>query len=147
MVEEGINIELDALQKLIDTYTDALDSAKDLYDYQKKVSSQTSEISKLRKQLAAYAGDTSEENRAVIQRLQVSLEEAEADLEETQYENYITEQKKLLDSLYTEYEEVLNQRLDNTDVLLSDMIDRINANADSISTTLTAESEDRKSVV
>lgn len=141
MVEEGINIELDALQKLIDTYTDALDSAKDLYDYQKKVSSQTSEISKLRKQLAAYAGDTSEENRAVIQRLQVSLEEAEADLEETQYENYITEQKKLLDSLYTEYEEVLNQRLDNTDVLLSDMIDRINANADSISTTLTAESE------
>ena len=45
------------------------------------------------------------------------------DLEETQYEHYISEQKKLLDNLYDEYEAILNERLDNIDALISDMID------------------------
>ena len=36
MVEEGIKIELENLKELIDTYKDGLDSAKDLYDYQKR---------------------------------------------------------------------------------------------------------------
>ena len=64
MVEEGINLELEALQELIDKYNESLDEAKDLYDYQKKVRDQSSEISRLQKQLMAYGGDTSEENRA-----------------------------------------------------------------------------------
>lgn len=141
MVEEGIELELDALQKLIDSYTEALDSSKDLYDYQKKVQNQASEVARLQKQIAAYAGDTSEENRALKQKLEVDLSEAMEDLEETQYEHYISEQKQLLDSLYDEYEMILNQRLDNIDALMSDMIDTINANSSSICDTLISESE------
>lgn len=142
MVREGIDIELEALQDLIDKYEESLDSAKDLYDYQKKVKEQTSEIAKLQKQLSAYAGDTSEENRARIQKLTVDLSDAMEDLEETQYEHYISESKKMLDNLYDEYERILNERLDNIDVLIGDMIDAVNVNSGNILTTLEAQSKE-----
>lgn len=136
MVEEGINRELDALKELIDTYTDALDSAKNLYDYQNKVSEKADEIASLQKQLSAYKGDNSEETRATIQKLEVDLSKAQEDLAKTEYDQFITDQKKLLDELYTEYEDILNQRLDDVDALISDMIDQINLNADNINDTL-----------
>lgn len=79
--------------------------------------------------MSAYEGDDSEETKAKIQELKVSLEEAEADLEETEYDKYITDQQKLLDSLYTEYESMLNERLDRSDDLVRQVIDSINATA------------------
>lgn len=136
MVEEGIELELDALQEKIDLYNKALDSQKDLYDYQKKVKEQTEEIASLEKQMAAYTGDDSEEAQAKIQELKVSLEDAKADLEETEYDKYIADQEKLLDELYLEYETTLNERLDDIDALIVDMIDEINANAGTISSTI-----------
>lgn len=136
MVRDGIEIELEALNELIDAYTDALDSAKDLYDYQKKVKDQTSEISSLQKQLVAYENDMSEETRATVQKLKVELENAQEDLQETEYEKYISDQKVLLDELYLEYEEILNQRLDNVEALISNMIDVVNEKTDSINQTL-----------
>lgn len=141
LVADGIEKELDALQDLIDKYTDAMDTAKDLYDYQKKVEEQTSEISKLQKQLAAYSGDNSEETKATIQKIQVDLADAMDNLEETQYEHYISEQKKLLDNLYDEYEAILNERLDNIDALMADMISTINQNSANISNTLQTQSD------
>lgn len=141
LVEDGIEKELSSLQDLIDKYEDSLDTAKDLYDYQKKVKNQTSEIASLQKQLSAYAGDDSEENKATVQKLKVDLEDALDDLEETQHENYISEQKKLLSDLYDEYENVLNERLDNVDALITDMIDTVNANSASIAATLSSEAD------
>lgn len=126
MVEEGINLELDALQERIDKYNEALDSQKDLYEYQKKVKKQTEEIASLEKQIASYSGDDSEEAKAKVQELKVSLEDAETELQETEYDKYISDQQALLDSLYTEYELILNQRLDNIDALLTQVIDSIN---------------------
>lgn len=139
LVEDGINAQLDALKELIDTYTDSLDSAKDLYDYQKKVKDQTSEIASLQKQLSAYSGDTSEETRATIQKIEVDLSKAMEELQETEYDQYISDQKKMLDDLYTEYETILNQRLDDVDALISDMIDTINANSSTIGDTIMQE--------
>lgn len=136
LVKEGIEKELDALKDLIDTYTDALDSQKDLYDYQKKVSEQTKEIATLQKQLSAYEGDMSEENRARLQKLGVALAEAQEELQETEYERYISDQKKLLDDLYNDYETILNMRLDDVDALISDMISTANTNASDIMTTI-----------
>lgn len=136
LVEQGINKELDALKELIDTYTDALDAQKDLFDYQKKVSSQSKDIAKIQKQLSAYANDTSEESRAKIQELKESLSKAQEDLEETQYDQYITDQKNLLSNLYDDYEEILNQRLDNVDQLINDMINTVNDNSSTINKTI-----------
>ena len=139
LVEEGIEAELDSLDELIGKYTDALDSAKDLYDYQKKVADHTSEISTLRKQLLAYEGDDSEETKATVQKLKTQLEEAEDNLEETEYDRYIDDQKQLLDELYTEYEEILNERLDNIDTSFEEMIGTVNSNADLICETISKE--------
>lgn len=139
LVKDGIEAQLDSLKDLIDAYTDSLDSAKDLYDYQKKVKEQSDEIASLQKQLSAYAGDNSEETKATIQKIQVDLSKAMEELQETEYDRYITDQKKLLDDLYNEYELSLNARLDNVDAFLSDMIDSINANSSSISDTIQQE--------
>ena len=127
LVEEGINLELEALDEKIEKHKEELDSQKDLYEYQKKVKEQIEEIADLEKQMAAYSGDDSEEAKAKIQELKVSLEEAQADLEETEYDKYISDQQALLDSLYLEYENILNARLDNVDELLSQVVDGINA--------------------
>ena len=137
MVREGIEFELESLKELIDTYTDALDSAKDLYDYQRKVEEQSANIGNLKKQLSAYENDLSEETRATVQKLTVELAKAEDELAETEWERQISEQKKMLDMLYEEYSLVLNERLDNTEALLEEMIGAVNENSGSINTTLT----------
>ena len=141
LVEEGINLELDALQERIDKHNEALEAQKDLYDYQKKIEESTKNIASLEKQMAAYEDDDSEETRQKVQQLKVDLEEAKADLEEQEYERYINDQEQLLDNLYEEYETILNQRLDNIDLLMVDMIEAINNNADTISSTLTNVAE------
>lgn len=128
MVENGINKELSALKELIDAYKDSVDSAKDLYEYQKKVSEKTKDIATIQKQLAAYAGDTSEENRSRVQKLNEELKKTQEELKEAERDQSISEQKKLLDDLYDGYEELLNERLDNVDALMADMITETNGN-------------------
>ena len=142
LVKNGIDKELASLKDIIAAYEDSLDSAKDLYDYQNKVSDSAKEIASLQKQLSAYQNDTSEETKATIQKLKVDLTEAEESLKETEYEHYISEQKKLLDQLYTDYETILNQRLDNIDMLLSEAIATANDNTATISQTITTASSD-----
>ena len=139
MVEEGINLELNALQELIDKRNEALNNAKDLYDYQKKIAEQTKEIADLEKQLGAYAGDDSEETKTTIQELKVQLEEARQNLEESEYDQYLSDQQALLDSLYLEYETILNARLDNIDALVMQQIEYINQNAANIQGTITEQ--------
>ena len=142
LVEEGINLELDALQERIDLHNEELNSMKNLYDYQKNVEEQTKNIASLHKQLGAYEGFDDEETRAKVQELKVSLEEAEADLKETEYDKFISDQTALLDTLYTDYETILNSRLDNIDFLLQQVIDGINiASGDegAIATALSSE--------
>lgn len=141
LVEDGINSQLDALQKLIDKYTDLLDTNKEMYDYQKQLAEKQKEISSIEKQLAAYQGDTSEEGASKRQQLQNDLNDAKQDLAETQYERSIADQKKLLDDLYEQYEEVLNMRLDNIDVLVSDVIANVNSEAGAIRDTLEAKAD------
>lgn len=136
LVSEGIQLELSSLKELIDAYGESLDSAKDLYDYQKKVSEKTADIASIQKQLAAYTGDNSEETRARVQKLNNDLNKAQTDLREAEWEQSISDQKKLLDDVYTEYEDLLNERLDNIDLLMKEMIDAANANAESIQRTI-----------
>ena len=141
MVSDGIDKELSSLQKLIDKRNDALDAAKDLYDYQKKIKESTKDIADLEKQMAAYQGDKSEETKAKLQKITVDLEEAKSDLEETEYEQYISDQQKMLDDLYEQYEVVLNQRLDDIDALMADMISEINNNASTIGATIESQAD------
>lgn len=142
LVEQGINLELDSLKELIDAYEDSVDRAKDLHDYQKKLADKTSDVAATQKMLAAYAGDTSEENRARVQKLQKQLEKAQDDLQETEYQQYIKDQKALLSDLYDDYEATINARLDDVNALMSDMIATTNVNASEISRTIREVSAD-----
>lgn len=139
LISEGYDAQLESLQELMDTYKESLNNAKDLYDYQKNIEDQTKNISSLRKQLEAYSGDDSEENRARIQQLEVNLSDALEELEETEYDRFISDQEKLLDDIYDEYEKILNERLDDVDALLSEMIDTINTDFTSIAETISTE--------
>jgi len=136
LVEEGIKAQLDALKELIDSYEDSLDAAKSLNDYRKNIEKQTANIASIQKQITAYGGDSSEENISRLQKLNQELIDAQEELEETQYDQYIKDQKKLLDDLYLEYETTLNTRLDDVDLLISELTDDVNFNADTINKTI-----------
>ena len=136
LVKDGIEKELSSLKELIDSYENELDSVKDSHDYQNRISEKTSNLASLNKQLSAYANDNSEEAKATIQKLKVEIDKANKDLSETQYEHSISEQKKLLSSLYDDYETTLNSRLDDVDSLITDMIGAVDSNAGIINDTL-----------
>ena len=131
LVEDGINLELDALSELIDKKNEELEAEKDLYEHQKKVSEQTKNIANLRKMLSSYENDNSEESKKRIQELKLELESAEDDLAETEMDRLIENTQKITDDLYNQYSEILNTRLDNLDFLLQQVIDGINAAANS----------------
>lgn len=142
MVEEGIRLELDALNELINKYKESLDTAKSLADYQKKVKEQSDNISTIQKRISAYAGDNSEESRSTVQKLNSDLVKAMDQLQETQENRRISETKEMLSNLYDQYELTLNQRLDNVDALIADMISVINDNVGNINTTIQSEAKD-----
>lgn len=101
----------------------------------------TKEQASLQKQLAAYEGDLSEESKAKIQQIKLQLEKNSKDIEESQYDKFISDSRQLLDDLYLEYETALNQRLDNIDALIADMITEINNDASTINDTLSSKAE------
>lgn len=142
LAEDGFDALLDSLKDVIDEYEKALDSAKDLYDYQKNIDEQVKNISKLEKQLTAYSGDTSEESKKTIQQLKNDLKEAKDDLADSQYDKYVSDTKELLDDLVDNFEEFINERLDDVDKLLSDAIESANKNADTIASTINSATKE-----
>lgn len=136
LIEDGYNAQLDALQKLIDKKKEQLNAEKNLYDYQKSIKEQTDNISSLEKQKLAYEGDTSEEAMSKLQQIKVQLEEAKADLEETEYEQYLSDTENMLDQLAEDYEEWMNARLDNEDALLAEIVSTVSDKGDEINTAL-----------
>lgn len=126
----------DSIGEVVNAYEDALDAAKDLYDYQKNISQATKNIAALQKQLLAYENDTSEENKARVQKIRLELEEAQTDLADTEYEHYVSSTKELLDDLQDELERVFNERVDDIDALLRDAVNGIDQNSSTISSTI-----------
>ena len=139
LVEEGITLELESLQKLIDKYTESIEKTKSLYEYQEKLTDQTKDVAKIEKQLAAYENDDSEETRTKVQKLKLDLEKAQDNLKDTEYDKYISDQKKMLEDLYKYYEKALTQKLENTDGIVQDGVDGVNENANVISNVINRE--------
>lgn len=136
LIEEGIEAQLDALQKLIDRYKEALQSQKDLYDYQNNVTENADEISRLQKLISAYQGDDSEESRLKVQQYQKELKDAQKSLYDTQYDRNISDTEEALDKLYEQYEETLNNALDDVDKLIADVIRGVNSGSQNIVQTI-----------
>ncbi len=132
MMEELYQTELDYLKELIDAKKEALDAEKDLHDYQRTISEKTDEIATIQKQIVAYSGDTSEEGRAKLQRLQKELDDKKDDLKETEYDRYISDQKDMLDDLYDEYSKRLEEKLEDFMALVQEGLEKADNNMSGI---------------
>lgn len=141
LVKDGIDKELDALKDLIDKYEKKREEEEDLYSYEKKIRDKSEKIASLQKQLVALQGDNSEENKAKLQELRKNLKDAQEDLEDTQYDKYISDQKDLLDDFYDKYEEILTGQLDNMNTLIQDCINQVNNGSGKISDTINSASQ------
>ena len=136
---QGIQLQIDAMQELIDKKKESLDAEQSLYEYQKSIAEKTKAIATLQKQQTALSGkgaDT-EENRAKIQSIKLQLEEAKTDLADTERQKNIEDQQKMLDELMTNYSDLMNAKLDDVQLLIKELIDRVNNNASTIADTIT----------
>lgn len=136
LIKEGYDKQLESLQTLIDKYMEALQAEKDLYDYQKNIEKQTKNVAQLRKQLAAYANDTSQEGRMRLQQLTVQLEEAEESRADMEYQRRLQDQQELLDRMYQSLEDYFDDKLEDTDKLLEDSKKILEDSMPDIQTTL-----------
>ena len=114
LIKKKYEAELAYLQELINSKKEALQAEKDLYDYQRSIADKSKNIATLQKQITALSGDDSEEGKARVQKLQTSLEEAQQDMKDTQYDKMISDQSDMLDKLYDEYEDLMNKLLKDT---------------------------------
>ncbi len=121
---------------LIDKRLELQNSSNSLFDYQKNVKDQVEEISRLQNILNSYGNDNSEEAKMLIQKYQVELEDAKETLSETEREQQLREEEKLLTSLMDSAAEWQNQRLDDITGLIQSAIDSTNSNGSTISDTL-----------
>lgn len=137
LVNDGYNDLLDALQKVIDKQKESLNAEKSLHDYQRTVAEQANTVAQLQKRLLALQGDNSESGQSQRQTINSELKDAQDQLEETEYEQYIEDQTKMLDDLASQAEEWINTRLDNLDGLIQQIIDDSNTHSGEIKDTIT----------
>lgn len=128
MMKQKYQAELDALNELIDARKSALQSAKDLHDYQNSIKDSTKNIASIQKQIAAIQGDTSEEGTARVQKLQKELADAQEELNEKEYDRYISDQQDMLDELYEQYEDLIQDEMKDTRKMLEKGIKCFNDN-------------------
>lgn len=137
LVNDGYNDLLNALQKVIDKQKESLNAEKSLHDYQKTVAEQANTVAQLQKRLLALQGDNSESGQSQRQTISSELKDAQDQLQETEYEQYIEDQTKMLDDLASQAEEWINTRLDNLDGLIQQIIDDSNTHSGEIKDTIT----------
>ena len=142
LARDGYDAMLEVLQELIDKRKEYLDNEKSIYEYQQTISEKTENLASLRKQLSVFENDNSEESLKKVQQLQSDIKDAEKDLKDTEYDKYIEDQEKMLDDLYQEYSDKINEKFEQTEILIQELIGVVNENQSSISDTITTVTSD-----
>lgn len=141
LVKEGYDTFLDKLDEVIQKYKDLMSQQKDAYDYEKSIAEKTKALNALEKQYSAVQGDNSEEGKKNIQQLKDQINTAKDDLKDTEYEKLLSDTEKILDQLQSDVKSWLDQRIDEFDVTMQEIIDQSNENATNISETITSTAE------
>lgn len=142
LARDGYDAMLEVLQELIDKRKEYLDNEKSIYEYQQSIQEKTDSIAAIQKQLSVFENDNSEESKKRIQQLQVDLKDAQQDLKDTEYDKYIEDQEKMLDGLYQEYSDKIDEKFEQTEILIQELIGVVNENQSSISDTITTVTSD-----
>ena len=137
LMTQRYETQLSYMQSIIDAKKNLLQMEKDLYDYEKNINNQTKSIASLEKQLTALQGDDSEAGRLRRSQLQQSLDEANQELQDTEYERYISDQQNMLDNLYSQYEDLIHELEKNFEKVVNDGVELINTKSGEISTAIT----------
>lgn len=142
LCRDGYDAMLEVLQELIDKRKEYLDNEKSIYEYQQTISEKTDNLASLKKQLSVFENDNSEESLKKVQQLQSDIKDAEKDLKDTEYDKYIEDQEKMLDDLYQEYSDKIDEKFEQTEILIQELIGVVNENQSSISDTITTVTSD-----
>ena len=105
MVISQKEIELEALNELIDKRKEALNAKKEYYDYDKNIKEKTKEIQSLQAQVAALEGVETAEAKSQLARAKSELQEAQDDLEETKFDHKLEVILDGFDLLQTDLQE------------------------------------------
>lgn len=141
LVQEGYDTFLDKLDEVIQKYKDLMSQQKDAYDYEKSIAEKTKALNALEKQYSAAQGDNSEEGKKNIQQLKDQINTAKDDLKDTEYEKLISDTQAIIDELTDNAKNWLDQRIDEFDITMQEIIDQSNENASNISQTITSTAE------
>lgn len=142
LARDGYDAMLEVLQELIDKRKEYLDNKKSIYEYQNTISEKTENLVSLRKQLSVFENDNSEESLKKVQQLQSDIKDAEKDLKDTEYDKYIEDQEKMLDDLYQEYSDKIDEKFEQTEILIQELIGVVNDNQGAISEVINTATSD-----
>lgn len=118
--------ELNALNELIDTRSEALQKKKEYYDYDKTIKNKTKDITAMQMQIEALNGVSTAEAKAQKALLEEQLSDLEEDLADTQADHIyqiqidgLNEQKEILQDIYDKFVDSLNKCLDAEGTIIS----------------------------
>lgn len=142
LAREGYDAILESIQTLIDKKKELLNNEKSLYEYQQSIASKTKNIASLQKQKAVYENDSSEEAKKHLQQITLELATAEQELKDAEYDKYITDQQEMLDKMYQEYSDKIDEKFENTDAMLANLISVVNEKSSIINSTISSAAKD-----
>lgn len=126
IIKDQTKAELDAINKVIDAHTKALQKKKEYWDYDRQLKDKNKEIQLLQQQVQALEGVSDAESRAKKARLEAQLAEAQRDLDDT-VQNHVYElQTQGLDDLKTKLDEDYNKYINEISKTTSNITDAIN---------------------
>lgn len=137
MYKDLAKSELDALYKLIDARSEALQKKKDYYDYDKSLREKTRDVQELTSQLAALEGINTAEAKGKRAKLQQELSEKQEDLEDTVFNHGLDLSKDALSEMKDVLDKQFNEKWDKMFSDLSSMKELLNS-ANQLTQTSTA---------
>ena len=111
LVKDGINKETEAMQKLVDARKKDLQAQKDAADYARTLRDKTTEINKIKAQIASLQGDDRATTKAQLRNLQNQLKEKEQDLQDTQDDHAFDVLQEGYDNAMEKFEEIQENEL------------------------------------
>lgn len=128
LMKQQYDAELAALKTVLDYRKKELEAQKSIYQYQKDITEKSRSVESIEKQLMAFQNDTSEEGKARTEKLKDQLRTAKQSLQETEYNQYVSDQEEILDNIYTEFQNMFEDKMDDMEQVVKDALKIVNEN-------------------
>lgn len=120
LYKNAMSTEVQYLDKIISKQKNLLEQRKSAYEYEKKVTSQSNDINKLKAEIIALQGSNNLSDQSRLRKLQADLKSAESDLQDTKRDHAYDMQSQGFDKLSSD----LQETLDNTEYEISHNADK-----------------------